>query len=358
MREKRKKNKWLRLGMLFGLLSLLGVAGFIAWPYFELYQANNESGLNLNEGETAEVFIKTGWETEDVAEYLSTSGLLKDKASFLKVAEAKNFQGNNIVPGKYELQVGWSNGQVIDHLRVGNGRLEVDVTFHNTHTLEEVSEAITAHLELDHEEFHAYITSDSIQEKYGFNEHTMISFFIPETYRMDWAISRDDLMARLAKEYKGFWTPERKEKAAAIRLSQSKVATLATIVMGEQSKKPDEWPAIAGLYLNRLKKDMKLQSDPTVKYALGDWTIRRVLNKHLEVDSPYNTYKNKGLPPGPIFLATKDAMDAVLNYKQHDYIYMCAKPEYSGYHNFAVTYNEHLRNAKAYRRWLDAEGIR
>jgi UPF0755 protein len=161
----------------------------------------------------------------------------------------------------------------------------------------------------------------------------------------------------MSKAYHAFWK-RHGHKARKLGLSRFQVAILASIVQAEQSKRPDEWPKIAGLYLNRLKRKMKLEADPTVKYALGQPGLRRILFKHLKVDSPYNTYLHHGLPPGPIRWPLKQAMLAVLNYERHDYIYMCAKPTFSGTHNFAKTMREHKRNARLYHRWLTKQGIR
>ncbi|MEM9025071.1 MAG: endolytic transglycosylase MltG, partial [Bacteroidota bacterium] len=162
---------------------------------------------------------------------------------------------------------------------------------------------------------------------------------------------------RMAREFKAFWTDERKAKARKAGLSQSQVATLASIVQAEQSNHRDERPRVAGLYVNRLHKGMRLQADPTVIYALQDFSIRRVLNVHKDVDSPYNTYRHAGLPPGPINLPEIASLDAVLNHEQHNYLYMCAKPDFSGYHNFAKTYEQHLVNARKFQRELNKRKI-
>jgi UPF0755 protein len=171
-------------------------------------------------------------------------------------------------------------------------------------------------------------------------------------------ISKEDLFGKLKDYYKTFWNEDRKAKAQTLGLSQSEVTILASIVYEEQKVKFDEQPTIAGLYINRLKSGWLLQADPTVKFAIGDPTIKRLLYKHLEYQSPYNTYIHKGLPPGPISYPESQTIDAVLDYEKHDFMYMCAKPEYSGYHNFSKTLNQHNVYAKEYQNWLNKEGIK
>jgi UPF0755 protein len=181
--------------------------------------------------------------------------------------------------------------------------------------------------------------------------------FFPDTYKMEWDTDADEFIARMAQEYKRFWSEDRIQKARQYGLSQSEVSTLASIVQAEQQVHPDERKVIAGLYLNRLKKGMRLQSDPTVVYAVGDFSINRVLTKHLSTPSPYNTYINAGLPPGPINLPSKQTIDAVLNADKNNYIFMCAKADFSGYHAFATNLSEHNRNARAFQKALNHRKI-
>ena len=180
---------------------------------------------------------------------------------------------------------------------------------------------------------------------------------IPNTYEMYWDVSADNFLLRMKKENDNFWNKERQTKAQTLGLNANQVATLASIVDSESAYNPEK-PRIAGLYINRIKKGMLLQSDPTVIYAIGDFTIRRVLNRHLEADSPYNTYKYKGLPPGPIRIPSIAGLDAVLNHENNNYLYMCAKEDFSGSHNFAVTYAEHQANARRYVKALNERGIK
>ena len=191
----------------------------------------------------------------------------------------------------------------------------------------------------------------------GYTKETLPSLFLPNTYEVYWDIKPERLMIRFMEERRKFWNNERLAKAEKLGLTKEEVATLASIV-DEETNNNEEKPIVAGLYLNRLKRGIPLQADPTVKYALGDPTRRRILNKDLEVESPYNTYKNTGLPPGPIRIATTQALESVLNYKKHDYLYMCAKEDFSGTHNFAKTLGEHNANARRYQQALNARNIK
>ncbi|RQP16561.1 MAG: endolytic transglycosylase MltG, partial [Parapedobacter sp.] len=201
------------------------------------------------------------------------------------------------------------------------------------------------------------LNNDSLASSYGFDTENFFGMFIPNTYEFYWNTSTDAFAKRMHEEYKKFWNDERKEKAAALKLTPQQVSVLASIVKGE-ALHTDEMPTIAGLYLNRLNKGMLLQADPTVIFANNDFTIRRVLYRHLRMDSPYNTYLYRGLPPGPIMMPSIASIDAVLNYRQHDYLYMCAKEDFSGYHNFAVTQAEHNVNARKFQQALNERNIK
>jgi UPF0755 protein len=190
----------------------------------------------------------------------------------------------------------------------------------------------------------------------GLSFSAFLPIFIPNTYEIYWDTSIDNFLKRMRKEYDRFWNDERRSKAEKIGLSPIQVATLASIVE-EEATYIDEYPIVAGLYLNRLKRGMRLEADPTVKFAVGDFTLRRILFRHLEVESPYNTYKNGGLPPGPIRIPSIQAIEGTLSPQQHNYLFMCAKDDLSGRHNFATTHAEHARNAARYQRALNERGI-
>jgi UPF0755 protein len=189
----------------------------------------------------------------------------------------------------------------------------------------------------------------------GFNENTLVAMFVPNTYEVYWDTSVDNLLSRMKKEFDRFWNNDRKANAEKLGLSPIQISTLASIV--EEATYSDEYPIVAGLYLNRLKKGMRLEADPTVKFAVGDFSLRRILFRHLEVESPYNTYKNTGLPPGPIRIPSIKAIDGTLSPQSHNYLFMCAKDDLSGRHNFAITHAEHSRNAARYQQALNQKGI-
>lgn len=293
------------------------------------------------------LYIYNEFDAEDIAEVFVKDGVLKDPSDFLKLAERKNLKNKNIVPGKYKIMPRWSYNKLINHLRAGNGRLEVSLSFHNVRTLEDLSGMMAKDLRVDSLEILHWLHHPDSIAHYGFNHYNIMSLFIPDTYHVDWNISVPDLMKRMAKEYRSFWNDERKMKANQIGLSQSDVYTLASIVNAE-TKYSADIPTVAGVYINRIHSGMPLQADPTLIFAIGDFSIKRVLDKDKQVDSPYNTYKNLGLPPGPINLPPKKYLDGVLNYERHSYYYFCAKEDFSGASNFAKTYAQHLRNAAKY----------
>jgi UPF0755 protein len=234
---------------------------------------------------------------------------------------------------------------------------EVAVDFHSIRTKDELAERVSKQIEASKDSLLDLLNDDQYMSKFGLNSENALVLFLPNTYKMFWNTGADKFIKRMAKEYKKFWTAERKEKAKKQGLSQSEVSVLASIVMAEQSKRTEEWPIIAGLYLNRLRTGMPLQSDPTAVYASGDFTIKRVTHDILAINSPYNTYKNTGLPPGPIYLPAQGAIDAVLNAQKHNYFYMCASGDGSFKHNFASTLKEHNQNAQLYWRQLDKQNI-
>ena len=233
----------------------------------------------------------------------------------------------------------------------------IKVVFNNVRTMEQLAERISQRLLMSEDELYAYITDKDVCAKYGKTLETMPSIFFPDSYEFYWTVTPEKLVDRMYSYYNDFWTEERKAKAKAMKLSPDDVATIASIVEEETAKR-DERGKVARLYINRLNKGMLLQADPTVKFAIGDFSIRRIWGYMLKTESPYNTYLNKGLPPGPIRVPLKATLDAVLNAPQHNYIYMCAKEDFSGYHNFAVSYSEHLANARRYQRELNKRKIK
>ena len=242
--------------------------------------------------------------------------------------------------------------------RLRNGQQEpVNLTIPSVRTMERMAQFLGEKLMMDSTLIIDAFKDSNFCSSHGYSVETLPALFIPNTYQVYWTISLDDFMKRMVRENKAFWNDEREKKAKAIGMSHEEVMTLASII-DEETANNGEKPMIAGMYIKRLQIGMPLQADPTVKFALGDFSLRRIWGRHLTVDSPYNTYKNTGLPPGPIRVPSVAGIDAVLNYTPHDCIYMCAKEDFSGTHNFARTYAEHMQNAKRYAKALNERGIR
>lgn len=276
---------------------------------------------------------------------------VKDLVSFSFMAKIMNYD-EAIKPGRYRIKSNMTNIEVIRLLRSGV-QLPVRVTFNNIRLKQDLAEKLTANLALSTQEFDSAL-NDFVESSKEFNNDNIIAMFIPNTYEVYYNISGKELMERMHKEFKIFWNEERTALADSLHLTPIEVITLASIVNAESVKK-EEAKIIAGLYINRLKKNIALQADPTLVFASGDFGLKRVLNVHKEVDSPYNTYKYTGLPPGPINMPPIYAVDAVLHYARHNYIYMCAREDFSGYHNFADNIRDHINNANKYQRQLSIE---
>jgi UPF0755 protein len=253
------------------------------------------------------------------------------------------------------LDKGLNTNEILNMLKSGNQQ-PVKVTFNNLRFIEELAGAVSKYIEPDSAELIRKFNDSTIYEKYGFNKNTFHCMFIPNTYEFYWTTTSDQFLERMSMEYKRFWNEERIRKANEKGLTPEEVMTVASIVQ-EESNKKDEKPVIAGLYLNRIKRGMLLQADPTVKFALGNFHIKRVLKTQLEVDSPYNTYKYPGLPPGPINFPEISSIESVLNAVKTPYIYMCARQDFSGYHNFSRTLSGHNANARKYKAALDSLGV-
>lgn len=277
---------------------------------------------------------------------------VNDMVSFSFLARLMDYD-THIRPGLYGLRSNMNNLEAIEMLK-GGEQVPVRITFTNVRLLEELPEKITKNIGLSPADFEAALNDYIATNNDGFNANNALSMFIPNTYEVYFDITGPELVARMKHEYDVFWNESRKANAAERGLTPIEVSTLASIVQAE-STKPDESKIIAGLYLNRLKAGIPLQADPTLVFAVGDFTLKRVLNVHKEVKSPYNTYMYAGLPPGPINMPSIRSIDAVLEPEKHNYIYMCAKEDFSGNHNFAATLSEHNRNAARYQRALTIE---
>jgi UPF0755 protein len=260
-----------------------------------------------------------------------------------------------VKPGKYVFDGSLSYNELINILR-GGRQTPVKITFSNIRTLNELAGRFGGQIEPDSAQILSFFSDPENYRSDGFTREDIISVFIPDTYEFYWSTSTVKLYNRMLREYRRFWNRERIQKSESVGLTQVEVSTLASIV-DQEAAKQDEKPRIAGVYINRLRRGIPLQADPTIKFALNDFTINRILYKHLEVDSPYNTYKYSGLPPGPIGCPSIEGIDAVLNAEKHDYLYFAAKADFSGYHNFSRTLSEHNRYANQYQRELNKRKI-
>ena len=301
--------------------------------------------IQTENGENVSLYIPTGADYQYVKNEIIAMNVLKSEKAFNWLAKKTNYD-ENVHPGRYVLVDGMTNQQLITMLRMGY-QTPVKVVFNNMRTVEQLAGRISEQIEAD---------STSIVDAIYANDDVDATTFIPNTYEFYWNTTAEDFVNKMLVEYKRFWNETRLEKAQNIKLSQKEVSILASIIDKETSK-TSEMPRIAGVYMNRLNKRWPLQADPTLIFALGDYNIRRVLDVHKNIDSPYNTYKYAGLPPGPICIPSIAAIDAVLNAEKHNYYYFCAKDDLSGYHVFAKNINEHNRNAEKYRRALNKQKI-
>lgn len=348
---KQKSSFFKKILISIVLIILIVGGGGGYWAYKNIYQSN----VNLGDKKSKIIYIPTGSNFDDVVRILGENEILKNRSSFEWLAERKKYK-DNIKPGKYRVLANMSNNALVNLLR-GGIQEPVSINFNGLHTVEQLITRVGRRIEADSTELLGAVNDNGYLSKYGFNKDNIQALFIPNTYEFYWNTSVDEFFERMAKEYKSFWTEERKNKAKKMNFSQSEVSILASIVQGEQCCDDEEKKTIAGLYINRLQDNMPLQSDPTVIYAIGDFSIQRVSLEQTRVQSPYNTYVNKGLPPGPISFVQQSSIDAVLNYEKNDYIYMCAKEDLSGKHYFAKTYEQHEIYAKKYRAALNARNI-
>jgi UPF0755 protein len=332
--------------IIFLLLSILGIS-FSFYAYQIVYTPNI-----LVDKEDRLILVKDGSTFKDIQKELHDGDFVQDLVSFSFLARITGYD-DQIKPGRYVLRKNMTNMEALRILRSGKQE-PVRITFNNVRLVSDLAEKVSRNLELTPQEFEVKLIEFALANKDGFDKHNVIAMFIPNTYEVYYNIAPEALIKRMRNEYENFWNESRKQKAAAIGLSPVEVSVLASIVQAETVKR-EEAPTIASLYLNRLKQGIPLQADPTLVFAVGDFSLKRVLNEHKEIDSPYNTYRYAGLPPGPINLPEINSIDAVLNYVPSNYLYMCAKEDFSGYHNFTNDYNEHMNNAIRYQRALTIE---
>lgn len=303
--------------------------------------------------EQREVYVARSTDYQMLLDSLKPS--IKHHLAFDLYAKRLNLE-NSYKVGHYVVEEGMNVIEIVRMFKLGL-QTPVNVTMNNVKIPAQLAGKLAPQLEADSVELARCFTDQKLAEKLGFdNPLTMFSIFLPNTYEFYWTVKPEEFVERMYREYKRFWEGARDEKLKRTGLNRVEVATLASIVY-EETRKVDEMPRVAGVYMNRLRQGMPLQADPTIKYAMQNFGLRRILKSYLKYDSPYNTYINKGLPPSPICMPSIDAIDAVLNYENHKYLFFCARPTFDGYHDFAVTYSEHLRNARAYQAELNKRKI-
>ncbi len=342
MATKRKSRVFLWI-----LLAIILVGAFAAYKIL---------GPNTGDLHTGEyMYIRTGSTYADVKKNLEENGFVADIRSFDLLAQRANYP-DHVFAGRFKITRGMSNYEMVRLLR--SGRQEpVKLVINKLRTKDDFVRFVSGKLEADSVDMRRVLNDTTLLTAYGLDTNTAMCAVIPDTYEFFWNTSAEKAFKKIAANYERFWNEARRQKAAAKNLSPAKISIVASIV-DEETNKNDEKPNVASVYLNRLRIGMRLQADPTIKFALNDFAIKRVTGAHLSVNSPYNTYTNAGLPPGPICTPSKASIDAVLNAPDTKYIYFCAREDFSGYHSFATNLTDHLKNARAYQQALNARGIR
>jgi UPF0755 protein len=327
------------------------IAGF---KFASVYQRAFKPNIHTPGGNVFHLYINTGSSYSQVLDIIYKHNLVRNKKSFEWIAKKKKYN-SRIHPGRYRVSDNMSNNAFINMLRSGMQE-PVNLVINIARTTDDLALRLSTQIEPSKENLSALMNDESYLSQFGFNKQTILGMFIPNTYQCWWNISEVDLFKKMFRQYNKFWNEERLAKAREIKLKPNEVVTLASILINETNKE-DEYKRIAGVYINRLNQGMRLQADPTIKFALGDFERTRILKKDTQVNSPYNTYLHDGLPPGPISLPSIHAIDAVLNYERHDYLFFCAKEDFSGYHNFARTIAQHNKNARSYQKALNRRNI-
>ena len=341
---KRRRTVRIVVLVLAALILIALIAGY------KLFQTVMKPNVSTPDRKAFSLYIPTGASYSQVLDSLQAHQLLKDVSGFDWLATKKGLP-NHIHPGHYLLKDGMSNNQLTNMIR-GGLQTPVKVTFNNQRDVKMLAGRISQQIEADSLSIVTLLSNRDTLSAMGFTAQTIPALFLPNTYEFYWNTSAAQFVEKMRHEYDKYWNEERRAKAKALGLSPVQVSTLASIV-DKETNKTDEMARIAGVYLNRLRDGWLLQADPTLVFALGDFELKRVLNQHKEVESPYNTYKYPSLPPGPICIPSLASLNAVLNPEQHHYYYFCAKEDFSGYHVFAKTLAEHNKNAARYQRELN-----
>ena len=342
------KNKKIIYKVIALLILVISICAYLL--YINIFASN----VQLKAESSPYIYIPTGSDYPTVLQLLSRDKFLINEKSFYRTSHLMSYE-KYVKPGRYKLREGMSNRELVALLRSGK-QTPVQVTFNNIRTIEQLAQRISNQLEADSTSIVNTFNDSTLQLQNGFTNYNTIAIIIPNTYEFYWNTSAEKFYNRMLKEYKKFWNNKRKEQAVAIGLTTIQVTILASIVE-QETQKDSEKNNIAGVYLNRFRKNWRLEADPTLVFAVGDFTIRRVLNEYKLIDSPYNTYKYYGLPPGPICIPGIVTIDAVLNASHHEFMYFCAKDDFSGFHAFAITYDQHLNNARRFQNALSKRGI-
>ncbi|MFD1063663.1 endolytic transglycosylase MltG [Winogradskyella litorisediminis] len=341
------------------ILWAIALIGLVIFGYFAFYIYNAMFSPNTNfEEEETYIYISNDDTYQNVRTQLIP--ILDDIDSFDALATQKKYT-SNVKSGKFKIKKGMNNNEIINSIRSKN--IPVKLSFNNQASLEALAGRIASQIDADSTNLLEAMTDEKFLKSSGFKKETALGMYLPNSYQIFWNTSANKFVERMKSEYDKFWTPNRVAKAKALNFTKDEVMALASIVY-EESKQKSEQPRVAGVYINRLKIGMPLQADPTIKFAAyqlpkyKNTIIKRVLNVHKDIESPYNTYKYRGLPPGLITMPDLSAIDAVLNYEKHDYLYFAADPKKPGFHRFAKSLSQHNNNARAYHQYLDQQGIR
>ncbi len=317
---------------------------------YYIWQITKTPNYQVDEKKGFALLIPKGANFDTVWDSLRVNKIVRDELSFKFLAKLLKYK-DNVKEGRYVIKANMGNYEVIKKLRSGD-QDPIRLTFNNIRLKKDLIHKIGNKFSFDSTALSKILEDSATAHKYGFTNETFMCMFLPNTYEVFWTTTPDELLGTMKTWYDKFWTEERKQKAKEIGLDPIKAQIMASIVEAE-TKKADEKPRVAGVYMNRLRDNMPLGADPTVVFAHQDFSIKRVTKALLQINSPYNTYKFTGLPPGPINLPDLASIDAVLNYEKHDYLYFCAKEDFSGYHNFAITFSDHLNNARIYQEALN-----
>ena len=344
-------------GGIFKKIIILLVLGVLAFGGYWAYENIFKNNVHLDGKKFTYIYIKSNATLDDVLDELYSQNIINDHQSFEWMAKEMDLP-EHINPGKYRIDAKMSNRSIVK--MIINGKQEkVKLSFNSQiRTKEQFIDYVSDKLEIESGELEDYCSNEDIlADEYGLNSENFMTLIVPATYEVNWTTHINELFELIEKSYDEVWTKTKKEKANSLGYSVPELVTIASIVQSESGIKTEQ-QKIAGVYINRLKQDMKLQADPTVVFANGNFDVQRVLSSDKEIDSPYNTYRYKGLPPGPICLVNPSTIDAVLNYTKHNYTYFCAKPDFSGYSNFTNDYKVHMKNAVAYQEALNKKGIK